>query len=234
MTCSKAVLVQVLLFNQNPSYQREKTSRGHRGHIAGLPWNPAACQSLLHSKSFGLSERLDSQSFSLHRGFLGYLPSPRVPTESYRYLLQLLRSAILAAGRAVIVSLKWWDSSCRLQCCCSKSHLGISNVIWESCWLSVWWWPLIGFLLNFWDRHILQTCHILSYLYVADISLTILIKSASLLCVKHHASSWGASEKWETSGMVPSPKCWEGGILESLPYQENVMVKGSLGYEDFA
>lgn len=133
MTCSKAVLVQVLLFNLNPSYQREKTSRGHRGHIAGLPWNSAACQFLLHSKSFGLSERLDSQSFSLHRGFLGYLPSPQVPTESYRYLLQLLRSATLAAGRAVIVSLKWWDSSCRLQCCCSKSHLGISNVIWESC-----------------------------------------------------------------------------------------------------
>lgn len=44
-------------------------------------------------------------------------------------------------------------------------------------------------------------------LYVADISLAILIKSSSLLCVKHHASAWGTSEKWETSGMVPSPKC---------------------------
>lgn len=29
------------------------------------------------------------------------------------------------------------------------------------------------------------------YLYVADISLTILIKPSSLLCVKHDASSWG-------------------------------------------
>lgn len=98
----------------------------------------------------------------------------------------------------------------------------------------MWCWPVIGFLLNLCDRHILQTCHLLSYLYVADVSLTTLIKTASLLCVKHHVSSWRASQKWETSGMVPSPKCRKKGILESLPYQENVMVKDSLGHGDLA
>lgn len=82
MSCSKAVLVQVLLFNLIFSCQREKTSRCHRGHIVGLLWNPAACQSLLHSKTFALSERLGSQSFSLHTGILGHLLSPLIPKES--------------------------------------------------------------------------------------------------------------------------------------------------------
>lgn len=82
MTCTKTVLIQVLLFNLNPSYQREKTSRCHRSHIAGLPWNPTACQSLLHRKIFGLAERLGPQSFSVHRGILGRLLSPQIPREN--------------------------------------------------------------------------------------------------------------------------------------------------------
>ena len=109
VTSSKAVLVQVLLVNLNPCCQRKRTGRCH---IAGLPWNPAACQPLLHSRTSGLLERLGSQSFSLCRGVLGHLSSPQLPTESCRYLLQLLRSAELVAARVVIVSLRWWDSSC--------------------------------------------------------------------------------------------------------------------------
>lgn len=103
-TSSKAVLVQVLLVNLNPCCQRKQTSRCCRGHIVGLPWNPAACQPPLHSKTFGLAERLCSQSFSLHRGVLGHLSSPQLPIESCRYLLWLWRSARLAAARVVIVS----------------------------------------------------------------------------------------------------------------------------------
>lgn len=82
MTCSKAVLVQVLLFNLNPSCQREITSRSTEATLLGYPGIPAACQSLLRSKTFELSERLGSPSFSLHRDVLGYLLSPQVSKES--------------------------------------------------------------------------------------------------------------------------------------------------------
>lgn len=115
VTGSRAVVIQVLLVNLNPCCQRKQTSRCRRGRIAGLPWNPAACQPLLHSKTFGLLERLGSQSFSPYRGVLGHLSSPQLPTESCSYLLQLLRSARLAAARVVLVSLRWWDPSCSVK-----------------------------------------------------------------------------------------------------------------------
>lgn len=82
VTNSNAVLVQGLLVNLNPCCQKKQASRCHRGHLASLPWNAAACQPLLHSKTFGLSERLGSQSFSLYRGVLEHLSSPQLPTES--------------------------------------------------------------------------------------------------------------------------------------------------------
>lgn len=64
MTCIKTVLVQVLLFNLNPSCQREKTSRCHRGHIAGL----LAMQ--LHASPCYTVKHLDYQTGLVHSHFL--------------------------------------------------------------------------------------------------------------------------------------------------------------------
>lgn len=104
VTGSKAVLIQVLLVNLTRC-QRKQISRCCGGHIAGLPWNPAACQSPLHSKTIG--ETWFTVVFSLQRCFRILF----FPTEGCWYLLQLLRLAVLVAARVVIVSLRWWDSS---------------------------------------------------------------------------------------------------------------------------
>lgn len=101
VTGSKAVLIQALLVNLTPCCQRKQTSRCCGGHIAGLPWNPAACQSPLHSKTIG--ETWFTVVFSLHRCFR----TPFFPTEGCQYLLQLQRLAVLVAARVVIVSLRW-------------------------------------------------------------------------------------------------------------------------------